>query len=114
MGRAVEVDGISVEEVEWITTLRLQYARVSLDGIDGSYGGGGGQCRLRDGEEYGPKSRSYGPWWFDKSEASWTHAAFKSMMPPHMLKDVEARGSVVVFSTGSIKHISVELEPCDV
>ncbi|KAL6905992.1 hypothetical protein ACP4OV_003593 [Aristida adscensionis] len=39
------------------------------------------------------------------------HAAFKSMMPPHMLKNVEARGCVFQWIN---KPYKVDLEPCDV
>ncbi|GJN28500.1 hypothetical protein PR202_gb16633 [Eleusine coracana subsp. coracana] len=39
------------------------------------------------------------------------NAAFKSMMPPHMLRNVEARGCVFQWIN---KPYKVELEPCDV
>ncbi|XP_062203957.1 F-box/LRR-repeat protein 3-like isoform X2 [Phragmites australis] len=39
------------------------------------------------------------------------HSAFKSMMPPHMLKNVKARGCVFQWIN---KPYKVELEPCDV
>ncbi|XP_025827453.1 F-box/LRR-repeat protein 3-like isoform X3 [Panicum hallii] len=39
------------------------------------------------------------------------HEAFKSMMPPHMLKNVEARGCIFQWIN---KPFKVEVEPCDV
>ncbi|CAD6269072.1 unnamed protein product [Miscanthus lutarioriparius] len=39
------------------------------------------------------------------------HEAFKSMMPPHMIKNVEARGCVFQWID---KPFKVEVEPCDV
>jgi len=39
------------------------------------------------------------------------HEAFKSMMPAHMLKSVEARGCIFQWIN---KPFKVEVEPCDV